>query len=65
MERIVSVEAYHHFQYRLRKFPLLLKVSSVFEHDSEETYLVQSLWILNKRSMRTASNDERQLTTHG
>lgn len=65
MERMVSVETYHRFPNRSQKSPLLLKVSSVFEHDSKETYLVQSSWILNKRSMRTASNDERQLTTHG
>ena len=64
MEHMVSVETYHHFPNRSQKSLLLLKVSSVFEHDSKETYLVQSLWILNKRSMRTVSNDERQLTTH-
>ena len=59
MERMISVEAYHHFRHRLRKFSLLLKVSSGLEHDPKETYLVQSSWILNKKSMRTASTDER------
>ena len=65
MEHMVSVETYHCFLNHLQKSLLLLKVSSVFEHDSKETYLVQSSWILNRRSMRTTSNDERQLTTHG
>ena len=29
-----------------RKYHLILKVTSIFEDDSKETYVVQSLWIL-------------------